>query len=120
MTKLYEIQFIDEVSVQQELANLLENSIDVIQETRKALLVAAYQVQERRRLTNHIFKEHQVIQVQENDLLWAYYCPEKTKNHRTAFRSFLVKQRYHRKNKMILVVHPTYEQSKQWFDLNQL
>lgn len=120
MTKLYKIQFVDEAKVQQELASLLEDSVDIIQETKKALVIAAYQVQERRRITNRIFREHQVIHVQENDLLWAYYSSEKNKNQRTAFRSFLVNQRYHRKNKMILVVQSTYEQSNQWFDLNQL
>lgn len=117
MTRLYEIYFIDAFSVQHELDQILTNSIDILSSTKKALIISAYQIEERRRLTNRLFKEKQKVWIDEETILWAYFSPEQTKRKQIVFRSFIVKELVYVKNKIIVKVRLTYEKSKQWFDL---
>lgn len=116
MTKLYEIQFLDEASIQHELEGLFIKERDRVKDTRKALLVSAYSTEDRRRLTNRLFKEHRKVQVQEEDILWAYFPPELTQSKQTMIRSFFVKAVESQKNKIILSVRFAYEKKKSWFD----
>lgn len=114
---MYDIEFLDERSIQIELQQTLIDSVDCINEARKAVLRAAYATKDRRKLSNKLFNEDKRIHVQEDDLLWAYFSPEITKNSQTQFRSFYVRQIISQKDKMILFVRFTYEKEKNWFDL---
>lgn len=114
-TRLYEIHFKDEKSVKEELGSLLA-SINILQETRQALLIAAYQNEDRRRLSNQLFKKQLPIQVQENEILWAYFPVESTIGEQSLIRSFIVNHVFYRQETVILSVSLTYEKSKQWFD----
>ncbi|EIQ7147976.1 hypothetical protein ACQ63I_001381 [Enterococcus faecalis] len=114
-TRLYEIHFKDEQSVKEELGSLLA-SINILQETRQAVLLAAYQNEDRRRLSNQLFKKQLPIQVQEDEILWAYFPVESTIGEQSLIRSFIVNHVFYRKDTVILSVSLTYEKSKQWFD----
>lgn len=114
-TRLYEIHFKDKQSVKEELGSLLA-SINILQETRQAVLLAAYQNEDRRRLSNQLFKKQLPIQVQENEILWAYFPVESTIGEQSLIRSFIVNHVFYRKDTVILSVSLTCEKSKQWFD----
>ncbi|PQD43696.1 hypothetical protein SAMN04487821_11679 [Enterococcus malodoratus] len=85
---MYDIEFLNERSILTEMQELLIDSVDCIKETRKAPLDAAYATKDRRKLSNKLFNEEKRVHVQEDDLLWAYFPPEITKNNQTQFRSF--------------------------------
>lgn len=120
IAKLYEIAFLDERAIQTELEPLLRQDVNILKETRHTLLVSAYSMEDRRRLSNRLFKERQKVQVQKEDLLWAYFPPELTTLNQTKFRCFIVKEVIHQKDKIILFVRLTYEKQKNWFDMKIL
>lgn len=99
------------------MSSLLNDSSDVLTETRKAVQAAAYQLKDHRSLVNQLTKEKQPTQVAEDDLLWAYFPPERTKSNQTKFRSFYVRQVEYQNDRIILHVRLTYEKNKNWFDL---
>lgn len=119
MVRLYEIHFSDEKSIQTELHKILLDSIDVIKETRKSLLVASYDLECQRRIVNQMLKEKQLIRVKDGDILWAYFSPELTQNSQTQFRSFYVDSVDYEKDSVILVTSLTYEKARKWFDLKK-
>lgn len=119
IARLYEIQFSDETSIQTELHKTLLESVDVIKETRKTLLIASYGLECQRRIVNQIIKDKQLIRVKEGDLLWAYFSPELTQNSQTQFRSFYVESVHYEKDTVILMMTLTYEKMKNWFDLKK-
>ncbi|MBO1126573.1 hypothetical protein FQS96_14120 [Enterococcus faecalis] len=114
---LYEIKFLDELSILNELQGTLNSSIDILKETRKNLLNAAYSTEDRRRLANRVLKEKRPVRVQKEDILWAYFPPELTRWNQTKFRSFFVKEVVYQKNRVILTVRLSYEKQRNWFDL---
>lgn len=114
---LYEIVFLDEVSILNELHGTLSSSVDILKETRKALLDAAYSKEDRQRLANRVLKEKRLVRVQKEDILWAYFPPELTRWNQTKFRSFFVKEVVYQKNRVILMVRLSYEKQRNWFDL---
>lgn len=120
IAKLYEIAFLDEQSIQTEFNPLLRQDVDILKETRYALLVSAYSIEDRRRLSNQLFKEHQKVQIQKEDLLWAYFPPELTTFNQTKFRCFSVKEVVHQKDRIILFVQLAYEKQKNWLDTKLL
>lgn len=117
--RLYEIEFLDERSIKAELEGTLIDSTDLLNETRKALQTAAYATEDRRRLAKRLFNEKKTVHIQENDLLWAYFSPEITRNNQTKFRSFYVKKVIYEKNRTVLFVRFAYEKNKRWFDLEK-
>ncbi|MFS1026348.1 hypothetical protein ACFC9R_13700 [Enterococcus casseliflavus] len=120
MAKLYEIAFLDEQDIQTELSTLLRQDVDILKETRYALLVSAYSIEDRRRLSNRLFKEHQKVHVQKEDLLWTYFPPELTTFNQTKFRCFSVKEVIHQKDRITLFVQLAYEKQRNWFDTKLL
>lgn len=120
IAKLYEIAFLDEQAIQTEFNPLLRQGVNILKETRHALLVSAYSIEDRRRLSNRLFKEHQKVQIQKEDLLWAYFPPELTTFNQTKFRCFTVKEVIHQKDRIILFVQLVYEKQKNWFDTKLL
>lgn len=117
VAKLYEIQFLDEDSVQSELQFTLKDSVDCLKETKRALLQAAYAKKDARKLSNRLFKETAPVHIQTADILWAYYSPELTKKNQSLIRSFYVYQVFIEKDRIILFVRFLYEKEKNWFDL---
>lgn len=120
IVKLYEIAFINEHTIQHELNDLLRQDVNILKETRHALRVSAYSIENRRRLSSRLFKEHQKVQVQKEDLLWAYFPQELTIFNQTKFRCFTVKEVVHQKDRIILFVQLAYEKQKSWFDTKLL
>lgn len=120
IAKLYEIAFLDEQAIQTDLNPLLRQGVNILKETRHALLVSAYSIEDRRRLSNRLFKEHQKVQIQKEDLLWAYFPPELTTFNQTKFRCFSVKEVVHQKDRITLFVRLAYEKQKNWFETKLL
>ena len=120
IAKLYEIAFLDEHAIQTELNHLLCQNVNILKETKHALLVSAYSIEDRRRLSNRLFKEHQEVQVQKEDLLWAYFPPELTILNQTKFRCFSVKEVIYQKDRITLFVQLAYEKQKSWFNTKLL
>ncbi|OJG43000.1 hypothetical protein RV02_GL002920 [Enterococcus gilvus] len=83
---------------------------------QKALLLSAYQIEERRTIVNKILNERKPIEVTENEFLWAYFSSEQTLRKEIIFRSFIIKKLVYQNNKTKLIVGLTYEKSRQWFD----
>lgn len=119
VARLYEINFHDEDSIQNELKNILKCSVDIIKETKRTLLAAAYELEDQRRLTNHFLKERKSVRVQPNDLLWGFFSSELTRFNQTKFRSFYVRSVAYEKEKIVLTVMLTYEKNKRWLDLKK-
>ena len=119
IVRLYEIHFSDEKSIQTELHKILLDSIDVIKETRKSLLVASYDLECQRRIVNQMLKEEQLIRVKDGDILWDYFSPDLTQNSQTQFRSFYVDSVDYEKDSIIFVTSLTYEKARKWFDLKK-
>lgn len=119
VARLYEINFHDEDSIQNELQNILKCSVDIIKETKRTLLAAAYELEDQRRLTNHFLKERKSVRVQPNDLLWGFFSSELTQFNQTKFRSFYVRSVDYEKEKIVLTVMLTYEKNKRWLDLKK-
>lgn len=119
VARLYEINFHDEDSIQNELQNILKCSVDIIKETKRTLLAAAYELEDQRRLTNHFLKERKSVRVQPNDLLWGFFSSELTRFNQTKFRSFYVRSVAYEKEKIVLTVMLTYEKNKRWLDLKK-
>lgn len=117
VAKLYEIQFLDVDSVQSELQFSLKDSVDCLQETKSALLQAAYAKKDARKLSNRLFKETAPVHIQTADILWAYYSADLTRKNQSLIRSFYVHQVFIEKDRIILFVRFLYEKEKNWFDL---
>lgn len=118
IVRLYEILLLDEQTIERELNETLKDSVNILQETKKAILNAAYDLEDRRRFISRLLGEKQPVRVQEDDFLWACFAPRITKSDQTLFRSFYVRSVLYEKDKISLSTRLTYEKKKNWFDLN--
>ncbi|MBO0460038.1 hypothetical protein JZO77_25250 [Enterococcus hulanensis] len=119
MIKLYEIKFVDDKRIQQELSGILNHSIDILRTTRRSLLASAYQTENRRKMSNKLFKENHPTKIKEKDFLWACFSSEQTIRNELLFRSFYVRKMIYQEEKNILIVDLTYEKSRLWLELEE-